>query len=143
MTTPNTQHQTWARWAFVVHASPATFAVPVFEEVRQNCARFFALLTRGGAAFLNVEQVALPTTPGVVRYVVTLRWDNRQALDPAFQAAIGRRVGRFFADGLGPTATVHLKPVVIEAGDAENGRPPAQLLIVPNIASTVAMGLGA
>lgn len=136
MSTPNTQHQTWGRWTFVVHASPPLFCRPSLEEVRANCARFFALLARGGAALLNVEEVALPKTPGVVRYVITLRWDNRQALDPVFQAEVGKRVGKFFYDGLGPTATVHLKPVAIEAGDAEDGKPPAQLLIVPHLKST-------
>ena len=138
----NTQHQTWGRWTFIAHANPPSFATVPFDVVKANCARFFGLLTRGGAAMLNVEQTALPTTPGVIRYIITLRWDNRQALDPGFQAEVGKRVGKFFYDGLGPTATVHLKPVVVEAGDAEDGKPPAQLLIVPHLASTTRMGLG-
>ena len=136
MSTPNTQHQTWARWTFIVHAYANPLTMPDFEAVRQNCARFFGRITRGGAAVLNVEQVALPSTPGVTRFVATLRWDNRQALDSDFQAHVGRLVGRFFYEGFGPSTTCHLKPVVIEAGDAEDGKPPAQLLIVPALAST-------
>jgi hypothetical protein len=139
MSTPNSQHQTWARWTFVVHAYAHPLTMPDLEAVKQNCARFFGKLTRGGAALLNIEQVALPTSPGVSRFVITLRWDNRQALDTNYQAEIGRLVGRFFAEGFGPATTCHLKPVVIEAGDAEDGKPPAQLLIVPSLASTVEM----
>lgn len=131
MSNPNTQHQTWGRWVFHVTATLPPFLTPDFESVRQSAAQWFTKVCRGGAAFLNLEQIATPSSPGLVRYVITLRWDRRDVLDVSFQRDMRLRVERFFTSGLGPTTTVTLRPVVIEAGDAEDGKPPAQLLILP------------
>jgi hypothetical protein len=133
---PNTQHQTWARWVWAVHTNLPSWAMHDFPTIRANCTRWFSKLCRGGAAELNIEQVALKTTPGVARLVITLMWDNRQAMDPAFVVSVHRQVERFMVSGFGPGTVVSAKPPVILAGDREDGRPPVQWLSIPHIEST-------
>jgi len=125
---PNSAHQTWARWAFDVRAVTAAWLAPDFEQVKLNMARFFRRLTQGTSAALNVEQVASATSPGTLRYVITLWWDRRDVLDTEFHERIRSEFERFMKGGLGESTQVTLKAPKLLAGDFEDGLPPAQWL---------------
>lgn len=125
---PNSHHQTWARWVFDVRAITAAWLAPDFAQVQMNMARWFRGLTRGTAAALQVDQVASATSPGTLRYTVTLWWDRRDVLDAEFIARIRGEFERYMRGGLGESTTVTVKPPKLLAGDLEDGLPRAQWL---------------
>ena len=133
---PNSQHQTWGRWTFQVAAYVPLLLQPNFAAMQAECQRWFGRLTRGSAAELHIAQLGSPSSPGLLRYTVTLRWDRRDALDAAYQERIRALFEGFLRGGIGATVTVTLRPVVIEAGDAEDGHAPAQLLVLPVLSDT-------
>jgi hypothetical protein len=128
---PNTQHQVWFKWVFVIHAYPDLWMVPPFELVQNNCLQWFKKLCAGGSALFELEQFALPG--GTQRYVVTLRWDRADAVLPDFRQAVLHLVTRFFQTGLGEDAQVKLRDCALQAGTVENQR--EQMLVLPHRAS--------
>ena len=68
------------------------------------------------------------------RWTSQIRVEGKPAHDPAFQQYIKDNVARFMRHGFGSTASMKMD-VVIEAGDTQDGQPPAQLLVLPHTAS--------
>jgi hypothetical protein len=52
--------------------------------------------------------------------------------DPAYTKAVRRAFRRFVEQGWGSLALWNVRAEVL-AGDAENGKPPAQLVVMPSI----------
>lgn len=64
------------------------------------------------------------------RWVFEVRVEGKPALDPRYQELVRTEVARFMRREFGTTA--HMKMTVFwEAGDLQNGKPPAQMLMMP------------
>lgn len=133
---PNSEHQLWSKWVFVVHAYPPRVgALPNDETVKENCVRFFTKLCKGRSAQLSITRPELESA-AFVRWVFTLRVDDKRALDTMYQRWVLEQITHFMKNGFGADTYVYLKPVVIEAGDTEDGKPTSQLLVLPRIPVT-------
>jgi hypothetical protein len=126
---PNSKNQLWSCWIFTVtpglHRS-LTRQGPSFAMVQANCARF-GRKAFGSAGQMHIERKLHERR---VVYVVQVRVEGPPAHDPEYVAFMQRSWERFFVEGFGYNTTVSLE-VRVEAGDVQDGRPPAQLIILP------------
>jgi len=70
------------------------------------------------------------------RWVFEVRVEGKPALDPRYQELVKAKVAKFMADNFGRTGQMKMT-VYWEAGDLQNGKPPAQLLMMPSIDRTL------
>jgi hypothetical protein len=124
---PNSQHQRWSRWIFGIQATPQKR--PAVLEVVDNARRYFT------ARFHSAGQVRCDEQDGY--YCLVLEIEGPDAHDPEVVARVQADfTQRFMAPGFGQGATLVRFTVGLLAGDAEDGRPPAQLLVMPSIRLT-------
>ena len=93
-----------------------------FAQVRDNCARF------GRARFGSASQMRV--VERARNWLVEVRTEGHPAHDPGARAAMLAAWERFFVAGFGSGAKV-VAEVKIEAGDQQDGRPSAQVIIMP------------
>jgi hypothetical protein len=124
---PNSQHQLWSRWTVTLHAMPGR-ALPSVEEIADNARRFFVRLFRS-----TIGRVRADIRDRYVEIVTEI--EGPAAHDPALRAhAILQIREHFIRTGFGrPDCAV---TVGILAGDCQDGTPPAQLIVMPNVIST-------
>lgn len=122
---PNSQHQLWSRWQFVIVADRKR---PIVAECRENFRRWAA---KGFQTWSGRAQVVLI---GRKRYAFTLQIEGPPATDPAYREHVRKQFIEFFMHrGFGQGARLDVFHVGILSGDAEDGKPPAQLLALPTL----------
>lgn len=128
---PNSQHQRWSRWVFGVEASPSKR--PSVKECVDNARRYFAK--------------AFQSTVGRVRcdaqgtyYCFVVEIEGPPAHDPEYVRALKADITeRFLRPGFGPSVQLVRCEVGLLAGDTEDGTPPEQFLVVPQLPVTTAL----
>lgn len=120
---PNSQHQLWSRWTFSIFELGKR--VP-FADVRVNAARW---LRKG---FGSVGRAKVDKT--MTGYEITLEVEGVPAHDPAYVASVKDEFQRHFVEKGWNAMTVGTADVAILAGDAQDGKPASQLVVMPSIA---------
>lgn len=115
---PNSAHQLWTRWTFRVNGRRVPFA-----EAKLNIARW---LSKG---FGSVGRASI-TERATGQIVTVCEVEGAPAHDPGYVASVRRSFRQFVAQGWG-VAAVESVDVEILAGDTQDGRPPAQLVVMP------------
>lgn len=132
---PNSKNQLWSRWTATIFVRYKTVhSTPTFQnEMRAACARFYRKLF-GSATELKIDQTQV-MRPGLkTKFVVDCRTEGHPAPDPAFRRAQMDEIAAFFGKNLRRYGEVNVHiDVKIEAGDAGDGKPPAQLIMGPPI----------
>lgn len=124
---PNSAHQLWSEWRFLVRVTDRTRVLPSFEEVKLNWAKFVAQGFQTTVGQVHVVQIGR-------MYRLTARVEGRPAHDPTYKEDVFRRVREHFVyRGFGNAARVIKSEVSILAGDTQDGKPPSQLLVMPTI----------
>jgi hypothetical protein len=149
---PNSTHQLWSRWRATVtvpftshHLSPA-----FFDQLQQEVGRVYRGLfgsasqvqalqyaRRGDSGgWVPVRQdrtgVVLGWRPTETRLVITCRTESIAANDPVCRAHIKARLAAFYRNSTTQAAHLHLD-VEVEAGEAGDGQPARQLIMIPSI----------
>lgn len=122
---PNSQHQLWSRWIIGIEASPQK--LPSVREVIANARRYFAAAFKSSVGRVRCDQQG-------TYYCITVEIEGPPAHDPEYVAALQRDVeARFVAKGFGHSATVTRFVTGILAGDRQDGTPPEQMLVMPQL----------
>lgn len=122
MPNPNSQNQLWSRWTFRIRESGRH--VP-FEDVQHNAAQWL----RAGFGSVGTARVRA----AVRGWQIDLLVEGKPAHDPKFVADVQRQFQRnFVAKGWGPLAIGTVRVEVL-AGSKQDGRPAAQLVVIPRI----------
>jgi hypothetical protein len=131
---PNSQHQIWSRWTVTaVLQHRASHDDPRFH---QRIELEHAHVLRG--LFGSAGEARVMRVIGVVRGVLTERWtlegrvEGPPVHDPVFRARVYTTLRAHYQRGFGSGAVV-TATAALEAGDAQDGAPPAQLLILPSL----------
>jgi hypothetical protein len=122
---PNSTHQRWSRWVATVRAHRTRR--PTLEDVRLNWTRYVRRLFRTTVGRIRVEVLD-------DRYRLVAELEGPPVHDPAYVAWVRRELaGAFVAKGFGPGAVLEDLETALLAGSAEDGRPAAQLLVLPRL----------
>lgn len=128
---PNSQHQRWSRWVFGIEANPTK--CPDHLVVVDNARRYFR------KAFKTVGRVRCDRQG--TYYCLIVEIEGPPAHDPGFVDALKRDFAeRFLAAGFGASARLTRFEVALLAGDAEDGRPPDQMLVMPRAILATSLG---
>lgn len=131
---PNSAHQLWSHWTYRVHEGGRHLPA---GEVLDN-ARRWARLGFGSVGQIRHrvgwETDTLPQgRPFRERvHTIELQVEGVPAHDPAYVAAVHQGFAEFVAKGWGPTGFAEVT-VAILAGDLQEGKPRAQLVVMPSI----------
>lgn len=123
---PNSGNQRWSRWRFVIQPGRR---LPPVREVRDNWQRFITKLFgttvgRGKASLVRVE--------GHRYYALVAEVEGPAVHDPAYVSRVRREMqGVFVERGFGVGARLREMDAALLAGSAEDGKPAAQLLVLP------------
>lgn len=144
---PNSQHQLWSRWDVTITPPARKAHHRPDDEVRVAWAKFVRKSFNTTAGEVRLERrvtVRSPRTGRVrafsLRQVEVTQWfaqarvEGAPVTDPFYRDRQKRRLVEFWGSGFGPGTHVHID-VRIEAGDRGDGTPPAQLAILPTIAT--------
>lgn len=124
---PNSGNQRWSRWRFVVAPGRRR---PSAREVRDNWQRYLPKLFKTTVGRGKAERVTLE---GRVFYALVAEVEGAPVHDPGFVSWVRREVtGVFVEKGFGVGARLADMDAALLAGDAEDGRPRAQLLVLPS-----------
>lgn len=137
----------WSGWTFVIHAHPSK--LPSVLDVVDNTRRYAARLFRTTMGQANVKLLSdhrwLPGRLKALRnvwkgigahhyYVIEIVIEGAPVNDPAFIRRIRHEFeGVFVQKGFGPSARLVKMDARLLAGSPENGRPAAQLLVLPRV----------
>lgn len=129
---PNSQHQLWSKW---VVRFPLTKTVDR-QWLIDNTRRFAKLLFRSSVGEVKVDFLAKAKSTQVRLQVVL---EGPPAHDPAYRLfAENQFRANFVEKGFGPLAASCMTiDTAILAGDTQDGKPPAQVIVLPQIISNV------
>lgn len=131
---PNSQHQLWGRWTFVVMASSIQ---PSQQEVLHNARKYFRMAFPAAWGRYRCD---VQVTPMAALYAIIAELEGPDVRDLAFVERIKIDFeDKFVKRGFGPSASLARFEVSLLAGDAQDGKPPAQLLVMPRMAPGVKM----
>lgn len=121
---PNSQHQRWSFWSYTVYPG-APASVPVhFTEMRLNCMRFGRLLF-GSASCMRIVHTKL-------YWEVSVLSEGHPVHDPQYVEWMHEQWRQFFNKRFGNQCEVRVH-ARLEAGDRQDGRPPDQLILLPEL----------
>jgi hypothetical protein len=139
---PNSTHQRWSRWTWVVKCDP--LKVPSRKDVEHNFGLYVRRLfhsTVGRARVLYVHdrrdsplgEAGLPLSLFAKHvFILQVEIEGPNVHDPDYVAHVKREfAGVFVAKGFGPSAQLLRQEAELLAGSAEDGRPAKQLLVLP------------
>lgn len=123
---PNSAHQRWSRWRVVIEPARKR---PTVREVAANWQRYMATLFK---TTVGRGKVARVRVDGKVYYALVAEVEGPPVHDPAYVAWVRKEVaGVFVARGFGVGARLRELDATLLAGSAEDGKPAAQLLVLP------------
>ncbi len=117
----NSEHQVWSRWTFSVIPGRRIHS---FAEVRLNCARF------GRKAFGSATRMRIQYDPKA--WIIDIQTEGHPVHDPHYVSYMLNNWTRFFVSGFGMGTEVSLL-TKLEAGSRQDGKPSAQLILLPSI----------
>ena len=125
---PNSQHQIWSRWVICLLAIPGR-ALPSVEEVNDKARRFFSMLFHS-----TVGRVKTVITDN--KYIeITLEIEGVAAHDSELRTAAKQQIrDNFVFKGFGQRNSSIT--IGILAGDVQDGKPPSQLIVLPQLETT-------
>lgn len=122
---PNSQHQLWSQWTFVVRVDDFTRR-PGKQECIDNFRKWVKLGFQTDVG--RGECDLLPRR----RYQFKVQIEGPPAHDPGYRLSVKRNFTEHFVTrGFGPGAVLEDMDVAVLAGDSENGTPPAQMIVMP------------
>ncbi len=127
---PNSAHQTWSRWAFLVE----TPRMPPKDAIVDNARRYFAAGFRTQAGRIHVTTYE---SPRLNLCSILCEAEGPPVNDSAYQDAVLKDFTLKFLPGFGPGARVSNFTVTLLAGSPEDGRPATQLLVLPPLVDGV------
>lgn len=134
---PNTAHQRWSKWVFVVeHTQRKGYPPYSVAEFNDAKTRFGRMARRqfGTSGFANVQTQQHRVSGLVWAFQVIV--DTNHPHDPEYVAHMKRGWTRFFKEGFGPQCRVRIEHKLL-AGDWQNGRPADQMVIMDLMAIPV------
>jgi hypothetical protein len=123
---PNSAHQLWAKWTF--HIRPSGVKTPPFAQVK-HAAAVFGRSMFGSASAMRVTE----SFDGQAGFVIEVRSEGRPAHDPGLVAFTRDQWTAWAKKGFGTGTTVKMD-VTVEAGDCQDGKPRAQLIMIESLA---------
>lgn len=124
---PNSAHQTWSRWAFLIHTPQGC---PPLAEIQENARRYFAAGFRTHAGRINVVQYR---DRGQWYTMVVCEVEGPPVNDTGYRDAVLKDFKDKFAAKMGPGARVKGFWTTLLAGSPQDGRPSTQLLVLPEL----------
>lgn len=125
---PNSKNQLWSRWSIQIQMpfSPR-HGSPIFEdEVKTACAKFLRQEFGSASELKFTAAASLRTTT----LKLVLRTEGIAAHDPGLRKSKMDRIANFFGENLRQYGEVKVTvDVFIEAGDVQDGKPPAQVIV--------------
>jgi hypothetical protein len=129
---PNSTHQLWSRWDTTVTVPFHAAHVQSFfrADMQHAVARWFR--AKFGAA--TEMRLLYDCTPARSVFSIECRTEGAPVSDPAFRKGRMGEIGAFFGEALRKYGRADVRvDVHIEAGDAGDGKPPAQLILGPPV----------
>lgn len=120
---PNSQHQLWSEWRFLVYEGTGTKLH--IEHVKRNVHLWAKQTFRTTDGVMNVEQ--LPSG-----YKISLIVEGASAHDPTFYKYIDMQFTSFVRNGWGAGAIPFLECKIL-AGDKQDGKPRDQMIVMPTL----------
>lgn len=127
---PNSANQRWSFWEYRVY--PDGTKTPPFQMVKENCARFGRLVF-GSASEMRL--VHATDAGGREYWEIAARSEGHPVHDPLYTEWMHEQWRLFFRHGFGQSCEVQAH-ARLEAGSREDGTPPDQLIIIPELPST-------
>lgn len=125
---PNSQHQMWGRWVFLVRADRK---IPSEREARVNFIRWCAAGFKTTVGRARCDRRA---GRAGIYYRFAIEVEGPPVHDPEYRAAVRRQFeDRFLFPGFGPGATLVRFEAGVLAGDTQDGRPPEQMIVMPTV----------
>ncbi len=123
---PNSQNQLWSHWTFTAIGGRAA----PYEDVVHNVAEWLKM-GFGSVARARVQQQICQEKPfqGLMQFVVEAQVEGAAAHDPDYEDSVRKQWRAFCQQGFGSMVLAETE-VKILAGDVQDGKPPAQLLVV-------------
>lgn len=128
---PNSQHQIWSRWQFTIHPGGRR---PDFKTVEYNFRRWLqaTFQTEVGQARL-FHRVVRTNGLSYEYYAGEAYVEGIPAHDPVLVMRVRQNFLRNFVHtGFGPLATSDVTATIV-AGDKQDGKPAAQLVVMPTV----------
>lgn len=119
---PNSANQRWSRWTIVV--SPAKSIPRNDATVHANTARFLR------KAFGAASEARITKQNG--QWIIEVRSEGHPVHDPTFVGFMSSSLLQFFVMGFG-VGTKVATVARLEAGSAQDGTPPEQLVMLPSL----------
>jgi hypothetical protein len=129
---PNSAHQLWSRWTFRIESAKR---VPL-ADIKPNFARWLRMgFGTAGRARVSEKLETIPGPFARVGHIIALECEieGKPAHDPGYIRSVEKGFDRFVDQGWGVTANRSVR-VKIMAGDLQDGKPRAQLVVLPHIA---------
>lgn len=125
---PNSQHQRWSRWIFIVKADRK---IPTEREAREN---FFRWCATGFQSTVGRGRCERRASWGGIYYRFVIEIEGPPAHDPEYVESVKAQFQKhFMAKGFGQGAQLHRFRVILLAGDTQDGKPPEQMIVLPTI----------
>lgn len=127
---PNSAHQLWSRWVIVIYAASAS-RWPSQMELSLNARKFARALWHTTTGRVSVLQTSNPTKG--ICYRITCEVEGPTVHDAAYRAwAIKQWQAKFVDVGFGLGTRCEVDAALL-AGDAQDGRPPTQVIVMPTV----------
>lgn len=122
---PNSQHQIWSQWEFVIQAD---IKRPAYDECKENFRKWVEM---GFKTKMGRGKI-LMWPNGKYHFVVQI--EGPPAHDPEYRESVKANFAEHFVTrGFGSGAVLEQFEVGILAGDSEDGKPPSQLIVIPKL----------
>lgn len=131
---PNSTHQQWSSWTFVVQLEKPA---PEVTWLRDNFRRWIVQGFRTRVGEARVDQVGHLMT-------FQARVEGPPITDPMYRARVRAQFADVFVRrGFGPSARLRGFDAALLCGASDDGKPPTQLLVLPTLVIDVPTTTGA
>lgn len=131
---PNSTHQLWSRWTFTLLSESLQLhppQTPLHFAFRRWCVETFGATGHAHCdEFVHTHRVSEQIT--AKGYILWAEVEGPPVTDPEYILYV-RRCFRYFVDQNWSTTIRFKMDTAVLAGDAEDGNPPRQLLVLPGI----------
>ncbi len=128
---PNSDHQLWSRWTFVIEASKYVRLALVKENALKWLRMGFGSVGRARITE-SVRRTGPKQQFRINRWVIECEVEGPPAHDPEYVESVRAQFQKFAQAGWGQMATGSTEVRVL-AGNKEGGKPRDQMLVIPTI----------
>lgn len=135
---PNSRNQVWSHWTFTVRAHRHRVDPLSVERVKVNVARF----VRHGFGTAGEMRLSVGRRGTDSTWRFEVRCEGAPVQDPQFRDHVRASFEKFMRAGFGASFLRMDMEASLLAGDAQDGTPPAQLIVLESLipAGTVVPG---